>query len=70
MFFYRHPAASQRTNVRLRALPLDALETSEAIDVLIARPGTGSWNGLPVHTSAGLELGLIHGYRLPWNQRI
>jgi hypothetical protein len=27
------------------------------------------WNGLPVHGSARLELGLIKRYALPWNMR-
>ncbi len=67
--FYRRPATSQRTNVRLNALLLDALAKVDRIDVLVARPEPGSWNGLPVNTCAGLELGIIHAFQLPWNQR-
>lgn len=34
-----------------------------------AVPGDLEWNGLPVNLSAGLELGLIQKYALPWNKR-
>jgi hypothetical protein len=67
--FYRRPATSQRTNVRLNALLLETLAKAEAIDVLVARPEPGSWNGLPINTCAGLELGIIHAFQLSWNQR-
>ena len=32
-------------------------------------PTDSEWNGLPIHASAGLELGLIKKYTLPWNMR-
>jgi hypothetical protein len=50
----------------MKALLLAALEEREAIDILVARPGMGEWNGLPVNNGARLELGLI---QLAWNQR-
>lgn len=68
--FYRRPATSQRTNVRLNALLLQALASVDTIDVLVARPEPGNWNGLPVNTCAGLELGIINAFQLPWNQRV
>lgn len=67
--FYRNPPQGQRTNVRLKALLLGALEERETIDILVARPGMGDWNGFPVHLSAGLELGLIRTYHLAWNKQ-
>jgi hypothetical protein len=39
------------------------------IEVYTAVPPNLEWNGLPVHGSAGLELGLIRKYSLPWNVR-
>jgi hypothetical protein len=39
------------------------------IDIYTAGPSDLEWNGLPVHASAGLELGLIKKYALPWNMR-
>jgi hypothetical protein len=32
-------------------------------------PADLEWRGLPIHGSAGLELGLIKKYALPWNMR-
>jgi hypothetical protein len=45
------------------------LLTVPAIDIYIAVPSDLEWNGLAIHGSAGLELGLIKKYVLPWNMR-
>lgn len=43
--------------------------TDAQIDILITQPEDMDWSGLPVHGAAGLELGLIKAYALPWNMR-
>ncbi len=43
--------------------------TVPRIDIYAAIPPGLEWNGLPIHGSAGLELGLIKKYALPWNMR-
>lgn len=68
--FYRRPGTSQRTNIRLNALMIEVLASTDRIDVLVARPEAATWDGLPVNMCAGLELGLIHDFQLAWNQRI
>lgn len=45
------------------------LSGPEAIEIFIAMPPDLEWNGLPVNGRAGLELGLIEKYSLPWNIR-
>ncbi len=39
------------------------------IEIYTAAPTNLEWNGLPVSGDAGLELGLIEAFALPWNQR-
>lgn len=41
----------------------------DPIEVFVATPPALEWNGLSIHGSAGLELGLIKAYSLPWNKR-
>jgi hypothetical protein len=69
IYFYGKPAVSQRTSLRLNAAIREELEKASEIDILIAQPDDMTWNGLPVHGSAGLELGLIKAYSLLWNMR-
>jgi hypothetical protein len=69
IYFYGKPAVSQRTSVRLNATIREELGNASEIDILIAQPDDMTWNGLPVHGSAGLELGLIKAYSLLWNMR-
>ncbi|NML06535.1 GIY-YIG nuclease family protein [Sphingomonas sp. G-3-2-10] len=69
IYFYGKPAITQRTSLRLNATIREELGNSSEIDILIAQPEDMTWNGLPVHGSAGLELGLIKAYSLPWNMR-
>ena len=52
-----------------RHLIKTVLLTHPYVDVYTATPGNLERNGLPVHGSAGLELGLIRKYALPWNIR-
>lgn len=69
IYFYAKPGASQRTSLRLNDTIMRELKSSARIEVLIALPQDMEWNGLPVHGAAGLELGLIKAYALPWNVR-
>ncbi|RYD44780.1 MAG: GIY-YIG nuclease family protein [Sphingomonadales bacterium] len=69
IYFYAKPGISQRTSLRLNSVIRELLATGKSIEILYATPDHMEWNGLPVHGSAGLELGLIKTYSLPWNQR-
>jgi hypothetical protein len=69
LYFYGRPGVSQRTSLRINATIISELAAHPRIDVYAAFPRDMEWNGLPVHGSAGLELGLIKKYALPWNMR-
>ncbi|TGS19045.1 GIY-YIG nuclease family protein [Mesorhizobium sp. M2E.F.Ca.ET.209.01.1.1] len=69
LYFYGRPGVSQRTSLRINAIIIDELARHPKIDVYAAFPPDLEWNGLPVHGSAGLELGLIKKFALPWNMR-
>ena len=69
IYFYGKPGATQRTSQRLNALLKNELLAGSAIDIYTAAPPDLEWNGLPIHGSAGLELGLIKKFALPWNKR-
>ena len=60
---------NQRTSLRLNAIMKSELAAIPSIDIYVAHPVDLDWNGLPIHGSAGLELGLIKKYNLPWNKR-
>lgn len=67
--FYVRPGKTQRTSIRLNALLKKELLETQVIDIYTVSPPDLAWNGLPVSGMAGLELGLIEGYKLPWNIR-
>lgn len=67
--FYAKPGISQKTSIRLNKIILEELGNGAKIEILVAMPEDTQWNGLPVHGAAGLELGLIKNYQLPWNVR-
>src|SRR6185437_14666298 len=69
LYFYGRPGITQRTSLRINAIIKNELLTVSAIDIYVALPPDLEWNGLPIHGSAGLELGLIKKYALPWNMR-
>jgi hypothetical protein len=69
IYFYKKPGVTQRTSLRINALLCSELATCAAIEIHTAVPEDQHWNGLPVHGSAGLELGLIRKFSLPWNMR-
>lgn len=69
LYGYQRPGIGQQTNLRLNAVIKEELATTSDLAILIATPGDMEWNGLPVHGAAGLELGIIKKYSLPWNVR-
>ena len=69
LYFYSKPGVTQRTSLRVNAIIRDTLQAEQSIDIYTATPEDLEWNGLPIHGSAGLELGLIKKYSLPWNVR-
>jgi hypothetical protein len=69
LYFYGRPGASQRTSLRLNGVIRNELTAGASIQVLVATPDDQQWHGLPVHGAAGLELGLIKAFDLPWNMR-
>lgn len=69
LYSYRKPGITQRTNQRISRILKSELLTISSIEIYVAMPVDLEWNGLPVHGSAGLELGLIKKFMLPWNLR-
>lgn len=69
LYFYAKPGITQRTSQRLNKVMKEELQATPSIDIYVAIPPDLEWNGLPVHGSAGLELGLIKKFHLPWNMR-
>jgi hypothetical protein len=60
---------TQRTSQRVNAILKQQLLTQPFIEIYVAFPPDLDWRGMPVHGSAGLELGLIKKFSLPWNMR-
>lgn len=69
IYFYGKPGVSQKTSLRINAAIIEEINGGGAIEVYTAIPPDFEWNGLPVSGVAGLELGLIRRYELPWNIR-
>lgn len=69
IYFYQRPGSTQRTSLRLNAMLCDLLREQRIVEIYTAMPEDGEWNGLPVDRCAGLELGLIRRFDLPWNKR-
>ena len=66
---YCRPGKTQRTSQRLNAALIAAVTAGEVIDIYTAHPPDQTWNGMPMSGDAGLELGLIEAFHLPWNIR-
>ncbi|HEV7353611.1 MAG TPA: GIY-YIG nuclease family protein [Brevundimonas sp.] len=70
LYFYGKPGATQKTSVRLNEVIRQQIASQgPLIEVYVAMPPALEWNGLPVSGDAGLELGLIQTFDLPWNVR-
>jgi hypothetical protein len=67
--FYAKPGITQRTSQRLNGIIKSELLKVPFVEIYTAFPPDLEWNGLPIHGSAGLELGLIKRFALPWNMR-
>lgn len=64
---YRNGKGTQRTNIRVRGLILEALKSGSRVEVLAASPEPTVWHELPVSTVVGLEAGLIDLLHPVWN---
>jgi hypothetical protein len=69
LYFYAKPGITQRTSQRLNGIIKSELQQVSFTDIYTSIPPDLEWNGLPIHGSAGLELGLIKRFALPWNMR-
>lgn len=63
---YARPG-KRKTARRIRDEILKAVD--RPVRAMCVQPSDTQWNGLPVNIAAGLELGLIQTYDLPWNRR-
>lgn len=68
-YFYARPSATQRTSLRLNGMLIEHAAAGTEVQIYVATPPDGEWNDLPVDYCAGLELGLIRCFSLPWNKR-
>jgi hypothetical protein len=69
LYFYEKPGSKQTTNIRINELIRVSLVDGETISILTAVPPDFEWEGLVVNGRAGLEVGLIESFYLPWNVR-
>ena len=67
--FYTKPGRTQRTSLRLNEKMRVLKSEGAMIQVLVAHPVDGTWNGLKISGPEGLEAGLIQDFDLPWNIR-
>jgi hypothetical protein len=67
MDHYRRGHERQRTSRRVKGLIATALSGKKRVEVLIVVPPALDWNGLPINTAAGLEMGLIKLLKPAWN---
>jgi hypothetical protein len=69
LYFYGKPGSRQTTNIRINELIRVSLVDGEKVVILTAVPPDFEWGGLVVNGRAGLEVGLIESFYLPWNVR-
>lgn len=69
LYFYGKPGATQRTSLRINAALRADLDAGVEVAIFTAMPPDLEWKGFPVAGDAGLELGLIQAFDLPWNLR-
>ena len=69
LYFYGKPGSRQTTNIRVNDLIRVSLVDGEIVNILTALPPDFEWGGLVVNGRAGLEVGLIESFYLPWNVR-
>ena len=66
---YRRGHKGQRTSSRINAQLLAGLQRGVRLRLICATPEISTWNGWPVNTAAGLELGLISVLKPEWNMQ-
>lgn len=64
---YRQADPGQRTSARINGRIRTAAEAGQTLKVSVATPKHFDWNGLPVSTTAGLEVRLIQAIKPEWN---
>jgi hypothetical protein len=69
LYYYGRPGSDQKTNIRINTKILDTLQSDEKVSVYSATPPNLDWNGFTISGCAGLEVGLIESFHLPWNIR-
>jgi len=69
LYFYGKPGVTQLTSLRVNGILKSELQSVPSIQIYTAQPPDLEWNGLPIHGSGGLELGIIKQFSLPWNKR-
>lgn len=69
LYFYEKPGARQTTNIRINDLIRMSLAEDEIVSIYTAIPPDFEWGGLTISGRAGLEVGLIESFYLPWNVR-
>lgn len=69
LYFYGKPGSQQATNIRVNELIRLSLVEDGTVTILTATPPDFEWGGLVVNGRAGLEVGLIESFYLPWNVR-
>jgi len=65
---YRAGQAGQKTSARVNQIINEHVSAGISVEVYVAIPPALEWNGLPVKTAAGLEVGLIEMIQPPWNK--
>jgi hypothetical protein len=68
MYSYSRPGSTQRTSQRINGIISEHAAAGTVVEIYIAIPPALEWNGLPIHTAAGLEAGLIEMIQPPWNK--
>lgn len=68
MYSYSKPGSTQRTSQRINELIGEPARVGAMVEIYIAVPPALEWNGLPIHTAARLEAGLIDMIQPPWNR--
>lgn len=69
LYFYAKPGKTQLTSRRINKLLRKHLRAGETVDLYTVSPPNLEWKGLLVSGMAGLELGMIEAFDLPWNIR-
>jgi len=68
MYNYQRPGATQSTSIRINQIIAEHVASDAQVEIYIAIPPALEWNGLPIHSAAGLEAGLIDMIQPPWNK--